>query len=174
MLYPHSINNMAPFALYEAVHLNRHFFTVLSHVTVSLDFVCTFIMGDISGASAGYAVQLNNKQRPPSWTTVKTSSPPLKVEKSLINPLMRRWKIRAVYPPLGNKKARSTSYLLYRKNMLLFGLSPTPHIFTKTLKPLVRYWRFNGINLDLFLDDRWLTEAGKSAKVSKQHSTRFR
>ena len=40
-----------------------------------------------------------------------------------------------------------------------FGLSTAPHIFTKTLKPIVKYWRFNGINLGLFLDDGWLIES---------------
>ena len=28
--------------------------------------------------------------------------------------------------------------------------------FTKCLKPLEKYWRFNGVNIALFLDDRWL------------------
>lgn len=47
--------------------------------------------------------------------------------------------------------------------VLPFGLSTAPHIFTKTLRPLVKFWRFNGINMGLFLDDGWLTEYSKVA-----------
>ena len=37
--------------------------------------------------------------------------------------------------------------------VLPFGLSSAPYIFTKCLKPLEKYWRFNGVNIALFLDD---------------------
>ena len=42
--------------------------------------------------------------------------------------------------------------------VLPFGLSSAPYIFTKCLKPLEKYWRFNGVNIALFLDDGWLME----------------
>ncbi len=51
------------------------------------------------------------------------------------------------------------SYRYFIFTVLPFGLSTAPHIFTKTLKPIVKYWRFNGINLGLFLDDGWLIES---------------
>lgn len=47
--------------------------------------------------------------------------------------------------------------------VLPFGLSTAPHIFTKTLKSLVKHWRYNGISLGLFLDDGWLTENEREA-----------
>ncbi|VDI14798.1 MFS transporter, SP family, solute carrier family 2 (myo-inositol transporter), member 13 [Mytilus galloprovincialis] len=34
-----------------------------------------------------------------------------------------------------------------------FGLSTGPYIFTKCLRPLVKYWRKNGIKIVLYLDD---------------------
>ena len=37
--------------------------------------------------------------------------------------------------------------------VLPFGLSTAPHIFTKLLRPFVKYWRYSGISLGLFLDD---------------------
>ena len=39
--------------------------------------------------------------------------------------------------------------------VLPFGLSTAPFIFTKTLRPLVRHWRKKGFFIVLFLDDGW-------------------
>ena len=41
--------------------------------------------------------------------------------------------------------------------VLPLGMSTAPHIFTKTLKPLVKHWRHQGLRVALFLDDGWLT-----------------
>ena len=37
--------------------------------------------------------------------------------------------------------------------VLPFGLSSAPYIFTKCLRPLVKFWRFNGVKIVVFLDD---------------------
>ena len=42
--------------------------------------------------------------------------------------------------------------------VLPFGLCTAPHIFTKCLKPLEKYWRLQGIRTAIFLDDGWFTE----------------
>ena len=39
--------------------------------------------------------------------------------------------------------------------VLPFGLSSAPHIFTKTLKPLEKHWRYQGFCVAVFLDDGW-------------------
>ena len=36
-----------------------------------------------------------------------------------------------------------------------FGLSVAPYIFTKVLRPLVGWWRANGIYIAVFLDEGW-------------------
>ena len=41
--------------------------------------------------------------------------------------------------------------------VLPFGLASAPYIFTKCLRPLVKFWRSKGIFLVLFLDDGWGT-----------------
>jgi hypothetical protein len=41
----------------------------------------------------------------------------------------------------------------YCFSVLVFGLSSVPHIFTKCLRPMVKYWRQNGVNIVLYLDD---------------------
>ena len=41
----------------------------------------------------------------------------------------------------------------YCFTVLAFGLTSAPYLFTKCLKPLVKYWRENGINIVLYLDD---------------------
>lgn len=48
----------------------------------------------------------------------------------------------------------------YRSNVLPFGLSLAPWVFTKTLRPLVRYCRSLGISVVAYLDD-FLWSAGK-------------
>ena len=46
--------------------------------------------------------------------------------------------------------------------VLLFRLYSAPYIFTKCfLKPLERYWRFNGVNIALFLYDDWLIDSDR-------------
>ncbi|VDI53464.1 Hypothetical predicted protein [Mytilus galloprovincialis] len=37
--------------------------------------------------------------------------------------------------------------------MLAFGLSSAPYLFTKCLRPIVKYWRENGVDIVLYLDD---------------------
>ena len=64
--------------------------------------------------------------------------------------------------------SQTRKYFIF--TVLPFGLSTGPHIFTKTLKPLVKHWRYSGISLGLFLDDGWLTESEKEAcKVLSQN-----
>ena len=36
---------------------------------------------------------------------------------------------------------------------LPFGLSSAPYVFTKCLRPVVKFWRSNGIKIVVFLDD---------------------
>ena len=37
--------------------------------------------------------------------------------------------------------------------VLPFGLSSSPYIFTKLLRPLVKFWRFNGVTIVVYIDD---------------------
>lgn len=41
----------------------------------------------------------------------------------------------------------------YCFNVLPFGLTSAPYIFTKCLRPIVKYWRNSGIDIVLYLDD---------------------
>lgn len=45
----------------------------------------------------------------------------------------------------------------YCFTVIPFGLSCAPFIFTKTLREMVKYWRFNQIKIVMFLDDGWGT-----------------
>lgn len=47
----------------------------------------------------------------------------------------------------------SWNNLFYVFTVLPFGLSSAPYIFTKCLRPMVRYWRQSGVNIVLYLDD---------------------
>jgi len=48
-------------------------------------------------------------------------------------------------------------------SVLPFGLSSAPYVFTKCLRPLVKFWRFN-----VFLDDG--CGKGESLQIAKRHS----
>jgi len=56
-------------------------------------------------------------------------------------------------------KEASIRYFVF--SVLPFGMSSAPNIFTKCLKPLEKYWRFNGVNIALFLDDGWLIDSDR-------------
>ena len=44
-----------------------------------------------------------------------------------------------------------TKYFIF--TVLVFGLSPAPRIFTKTIRPLTTFWRAQGIKIAVYLDD---------------------
>ena len=50
--------------------------------------------------------------------------------------------------------------------VLPFGLSSTPYISTKCLKPVEKYWRIYGVNIALFLDDGWLIDFDHNSCVA--------
>jgi len=60
-----------------------------------------------------------------------------------------------------------TRYFIF--TVLPFGLSTAPFIFTKTVRPLIKYWRSLGIKIACFLDDGLGTELdeGKAKYASK-------
>ena len=71
-----------------------------------------------------------------------------------------------------------TRYYIF--TVLPFGLSAAPYIFTKILRPLVGWWRANGIYIAVFLDDGWsIADDYSSAKIiasrvrSDIHQARF-
>ena len=41
----------------------------------------------------------------------------------------------------------------YKFTVLPFGISTGPYIFTKVLRPLIRYWRLQAIRIVVYLDD---------------------
>ena len=42
---------------------------------------------------------------------------------------------------------------------LPFGLSSAGHVFSKVLRPMVKYWRSQGHRIILYLDDGWGIES---------------
>ena len=44
-----------------------------------------------------------------------------------------------------------TKYFYF--TVLPFGLTSAPYIFTKLMRPLVKFWRFNGIKIVVYIDD---------------------
>ena len=52
--------------------------------------------------------------------------------------------------------------------VLPFGLSTACYVFTKLLRPLVRYWRGRGLKAIIYLDDGIVAVKGK--KAAKEES----
>ena len=48
--------------------------------------------------------------------------------------------------------------------VLPFGISSACHLFTKLLKPLVKYWRAKGFSVVVYLDDGWGSESHLNCK----------
>ena len=71
------------------------------------------------------------------------------------------------------KHGSSNFTKFYVFTVLPFGLSSPPHIFTKTLKPLEKHWRHQGICIAIFLDDGWAIERDRQvcSSVSKAVKT---
>ena len=61
------------------------------------------------------------------------------------------------------KHGSSNFTKFYVFTVLPFGLASAPHIFTKTLKPLEKHWRHQGICIAIFLDDGWGIERDRQA-----------
>ena len=61
------------------------------------------------------------------------------------------------------KHGSSNFTKFYVFTVLPFRLSSAPHIFTKTLKPLEKHWRHQGICIAIFLDDGWAIESDRQA-----------
>jgi len=59
------------------------------------------------------------------------------------------------------KFPRKASIRYFVFTVLPFGVSSAPYIFTKFIEPLEKYWRFNGVNIALFLDDGWLIDSNR-------------
>ena len=57
-------------------------------------------------------------------------------------------------------------------NVLPFGLSSAPYIFTKLIRPLIRHWWDLGINATIFLDDNLHIE--NSSTLSLEHSYKIK
>ena len=68
------------------------------------------------------------------------------------------FKEHQVYLGFSWTNAISCQTKFYMFTVLPFGLSSAPHIFTKTLKPLEKHWRHQGICIAIFLDDGWAIE----------------
>ena len=53
--------------------------------------------------------------------------------------------------------------------MLPFGLSSSPYVFTKVLKPLEKYWRIQGLCIAISLDDGWaIVQDRESCRIKAQ------
>ena len=57
---------------------------------------------------------------------------------------------------------------LFVFNVLPFGMSTVPYIFTKVLKPVINYWRSTGRRVSMFFDDGL---GGNSCKGSASTDT---
>ena len=64
------------------------------------------------------------------------------------------------------KHGSSNIIKFYVFTVFPFVLSSAPRIFTKTLKPLEKHWRHQGICTAIFFDDGWATERDRQVRSS--------
>ena len=57
----------------------------------------------------------------------------------------------------------------YMFTVLPFGLSSACYMFTKLLRPLVRYWRARGLRILVYLDDGLCATAGRQRALEESH-----
>lgn len=71
------------------------------------------------------------------------------------------------------KHGSSNLTKFYVFTVLPFGLLSAPNISTKTLKPLEKHWRLQGICIAIFLDDCWAIERDREvcSSISKAAKT---
>lgn len=84
-----------------------------------------------------------------------------------INPLFRTWLGFSIH------KQEDGTKRYYVFNSLPFGLSTAGHIFSKTLRVVIKFWRANGHKIIMFLDDgiggsTRLEKALESSKVARE------
>ena len=60
----------------------------------------------------------------------------------------------------------------YMFKVLPFGLATACYVFTKLLRPLVKYWRSQGLRAIIYLDDGIVAVSGKEAAHKASHSVR--
>ena len=60
----------------------------------------------------------------------------------------------------------------YMFTVLPFGLATACYAFTKLLRPLVKYWRSQGLRAILYLDDGIIAVSGKVAAAQASHKVR--
>ena len=60
----------------------------------------------------------------------------------------------------------------YMFTVLPFGLATAYYAFTKLLRPLVKYWRGQGLRAILYLDDGIIAVSGREAAVQASHKIR--
>ena len=65
------------------------------------------------------------------------------------------------YLGFSGRHAGSNCLKFFVFTVLPFGLASAPHIFTKTLNPLEKHWRHQGVCVAIFLDDGWGIETDR-------------
>ena len=77
----------------------------------------------------------------------------------VVNPLSVS--IQPLLSVVSSKKIGRYDILCLQFFLLVCLLQLTRDIFTRRLKSLVKYWRCNGFNIALFLDDGWLIDSDR-------------
>ena len=75
----------------------------------------------------------------------------LLISKVVITTLTFLRNTESIYLFVGNLK--TVQFVIFIFNVIPFGLSPVPYVFTKVMRQLTKYWRQKGIRFVLYIDD---------------------